>query len=172
MKAGSAVAVTLRKNLFESMMRTEVTFFDTNSIGSILTLISEDVRSIQDAFGPVKGTQLQGIATFIAAVIAQFIYYWKMALIYLGSLVILFGGAAIFAPFMDKHSKVKAEMAAQSMTIAEEAVSAIRTIRGFNREEEEFRRYSTANRTGHYHEKISGAYTAAMVFVMFPPSDG
>jgi ABC-type multidrug transport system fused ATPase/permease subunit len=52
--AGSQIAVGLRNQLFGSMMRSEVEYFDRNPIGGILTLLSEDARSVQDAFGLVK----------------------------------------------------------------------------------------------------------------------
>jgi ABC-type multidrug transport system fused ATPase/permease subunit len=167
MKTGSAVLVALRKNLFESMMRNEVAFFDTNSIGNVLTLISEDARSIQDAFGPVKGSQLQSIGSLIGGIVIQFIYSWKMTLMFIGTFVVMFGGAAIFAPCVDKHSKVKAGMASQAMTIAEETISAIRTVRGFNREDGELKRYSIANRSAQHHERMSGVYMVAMVGTIF-----
>jgi ABC-type multidrug transport system fused ATPase/permease subunit len=167
MKSGSAVAVALRKKLFDHMMRNEVAFFDTNPIGGILSLLSEDARLVQDAFGPIKGTQIQSIVSFLAAIVAQFFYSWKMSLMYLGSFILIFATMPIFVPGVEKHSTLKAEFNAKSMTIAEEAISSIRTVRSFNREDKELSRYSEANRKAQHHEKLVGAYMVAMVFVMF-----
>jgi ABC-type multidrug transport system fused ATPase/permease subunit len=167
MKAGSALSVALRRRLFEKMMRSEVTFFDTNPIGGILTLLSEDARLVQDAFGPIKGTQIQSIGTFISAIVAQFFYSWKISLIYLASFVAVFAGMPLFGPGMERHSKLKSDFTAKTMTIAEEAISSIRTVRSFNREDVEFARYSEANRASQHHDKIVGAYLVGMVFVMF-----
>jgi ABC-type multidrug transport system fused ATPase/permease subunit len=50
-RIGANLSKNLKKDLFVSMMKSEVAFFDTTPIGGILTVISEDVTNVQNAFG-------------------------------------------------------------------------------------------------------------------------
>jgi ABC-type multidrug transport system fused ATPase/permease subunit len=68
---------------------------------------------------------------------------------------------------MDKHSTLKADFTAKTMTIAEETISSIRTVRSFNRENTELERFSTANRIAQHHEKVIGVHMVVMIFLVF-----
>jgi ABC-type multidrug transport system fused ATPase/permease subunit len=140
--AGSEMAVSLRKQLFEAMMRSEVEYFDQNPIGGILTLLSEDARNVQDAFGPIKGTQCQVIGSLIAGVIAHFVYSWRTALIYTGVFILDNFISVRMMKNMGAHIGKKFFFQAQAMTIAEETIASFRTVRSFNRETEEVKRYA------------------------------
>lgn len=134
-QAGSALSVKIRKDLFNNMMRCEVQFFDVNPIGGIITLISEDAKAVQEAFGTVKGTQVQNLGQFLTGTILTFVYSWKIGLIFIASCVLigLVGGA--FMPGIAKNSEQKFQFSSKMMTYAEESLSAIRTVRGYNQEE-------------------------------------
>jgi ABC-type multidrug transport system fused ATPase/permease subunit len=117
------------------MMQSEVAFFDITPIGGILTLLSEDAQQVQDAFGTIKGGQIQSIAQFVSGIIMSFIYSWKMALVSLCSIPGIFLVMTIVSPFIMKSARLKFQHIAESMTIA------VRTVKGFNREEQESERF-------------------------------
>jgi ABC-type multidrug transport system fused ATPase/permease subunit len=70
----SYLSTRLKKGLFVNMMRSDVTFFDVNRIGSILTPLSEDVQQVEDAFGQIKGAQLTNMGQSIMGVCMAFAY--------------------------------------------------------------------------------------------------
>ena len=166
MRAGSALSVKIRRNLFNKMMKSEVTFFDVNPIGGILTLLSEDARVVQDAFGPIKGIQLQNISSFIAAVIATLCFNWKIGCLYVASFLLLGITLPIFSPGIQRHSKLRFEFITKSITIAEEAIANIRTVRGFNREDDEKKRFHEANAKGQRHAKLEDMYLVGLIIVV------
>jgi ABC-type multidrug transport system fused ATPase/permease subunit len=166
LRAGSAISVQIRKNLFAKMMQSEVTFFDVNPVGGILSLLSEDARFVQSAFGPVKGIQIQNLSGFLFAIIITFVYSWRIGLIYFGSLVAILLVAPLFLPGMDRHSKLKAEKVADTITIAEEAISSIRTVRGFNREDREIERFGESNRLAQHHERMVSIIMTSLIALM------
>ena len=131
----------MRDNLFTSMMKDDVAFFDENSIGGILTLLSEDSQIVQEAFGSTKGTQIGNLAQFLMGLIMCYVYSWKLALI--ATALIPFSVVIIstFSCCIDRHVIRKFMYVANSMTIAEETLAAIRTVRGFNREKMEISRF-------------------------------
>jgi ABC-type multidrug transport system fused ATPase/permease subunit len=155
-KAGSALSVKMRNALFENMMRCEVEYFDKNPIGGILTLLSEDARTVQDAFGPIKGTQLQVIGTFISAVVSHFTYSWRTALIYLSTLVVVAVVVPLCVRAMAGHVRLKFIHLSKTMTIADETFSSIRTVRSFNRESKEVERFHMQNGLSQGHERKAG----------------
>ena len=130
---GAELSTHIRKDLFTNMMKSEVTFFDVNPIGGILTLLSEDAQMVQDSFGHMKGTQIQNISQFISGITLAYFYNWRLALIATAVLPIIGGTVACFIPGVIRNSTLRFQFLSKSMTIAEETLSSIRTVRSFNR---------------------------------------
>jgi ABC-type multidrug transport system fused ATPase/permease subunit len=149
------------------MMKSEVSFFDVTPIGGVLTLLSEDAQQVQDAFGTTKGNQLQGVAQFLTGIILAFVYSWKMALISMATVPAIGIAFLIFNPGITKQSAQQFTYTSNSMTIAEETLSSIRTVRGFNREDKEIERFIKETNVSVKHERILGyLVTGMMSFVM------
>lgn len=140
-RVGSKLSNRLKKDLFTNMMRSEVTFFDVNPIGSILTVLSEDAQDVENAFGQVKGTQFQNVGQFLMGIIMSFTKSWKLALISLCTIPIMAVVVACLMPSLLKQAGIKFKFVSTSMTIAEEALSSIRTVKGCNREDLELHRF-------------------------------
>ncbi|KAK8841873.1 hypothetical protein M9Y10_026825 [Tritrichomonas musculus] len=134
-RVGSNVATKLKNDLFTSMMKNDVTFFDTNPIGSLLTVLSEDAQDVENAFGHTKGTQFQNIGQFLMAIIMSFIKDWRLALICLCTIPVMAIVTAILIPGIIKYAQIKFQHVSKSMTMAEETLSSIRTVKGCNRED-------------------------------------
>lgn len=166
-RIGSEFTISLKRQLFENMMRSEVAFFDVNPIGGIMTLLGEDSQLVQDSFGTIKGTQLQNFGQFFGGIVLCYVYQWRMALI--ATCIIPFTIVVIFvmSKFIDRHINFKYYYVSESMTIAEETLSAIRTVRGANREDQEIKRFMKETR--HVYEedsKISYWISAMMSTIM------
>ncbi|OHT13465.1 ABC transporter family protein [Tritrichomonas foetus] len=137
-QAGSIVSLKLRKLLFESIVRSDVSFIDSSSIGEMITLMSEDAKSIQTAFGTDKGKQIQNLSTFLCGLIFTFIYSWKVGLIFLGLCIIIPFLSMPFVPGIKKHSINKFIHTSAMMTYIEETISSIRVYRSFNQEDHRY----------------------------------
>jgi ABC-type multidrug transport system fused ATPase/permease subunit len=162
-RIGSYLSVKVRKDLFNNMMKSEISFFDVTSIGGILTILSEDAQSVQDAFGTFKGTQIQSITQFLSSIIISFIYSWKLALISMCCLPGLLIIMIILGPSMMKNAKLSFQYVAESITIAEEALAAIRTVQGFNQEKHEIERFAGSTKKASHHENIFGIFMMIML---------
>lgn len=140
-RMGSRFILDLKARLFDSLMTNDIPYFDITPIGGILTLLGEDSQLVQDNFGTTKGIQFQNLGQFLTGIILAYVYQWKLALI--ATCILPFAIIVIFffSKFIDKHINKKFFYVARMMTIAEEALSAIRTVRGFNREDIEFQRF-------------------------------
>jgi ABC-type multidrug transport system fused ATPase/permease subunit len=81
------------------------------------------------------------IGTFIAGIVSHFAYSWRTALIHIASLVIVLIITPQMMKIVIRHIGKKFFFQSQAITIAEETFSSIRTVRSFNREPVESRRY-------------------------------
>lgn len=162
-RLGSSVSTKLKHDLFQNMMKSEVSFFDINPIGNILTLLSEDAQSVQDAFGTTKGTQIMSLGQFLAGIILAYVYSWRLALIATATIPLIFILLIIVMPPIIKNAAIRFEHVAVSMTIAEETLSSIRTVRGFNREKIEVRRFMKETKEASKYERKIGFWITLMV---------
>ncbi len=66
---------TIRQNLFRSILRKEVGYFDTHKVGELSIRLTDDVNKIQDGIGDKLGSTCQFISSFfIGLIIGKFIY--------------------------------------------------------------------------------------------------
>lgn len=163
---GAKLSSDLRRNLFLAMMKSEVTFFDTTPIGGVLTMLSEDAQQVQDAFGTTKSTQIACLGQFLSGIILAFVYSWQMALVAVAIIPILGIVVFIMVPPIVKHTGLRFKYLQEGMTIAEETLSSIRTVRGFNREDEEIKRFDSTIRSSSKQEQIVGYIICALMCVI------
>ena len=151
-RVGSEFTNDLKSHVFEKLMKSEVSYFDCTPIGNILTLLGEESQSVQDSFGNTKGLQFQYLGQALVGLILCYCYSWKCALI--ATCIIPYACIIIYfcSKLIDRHINLRFLYIADSMTIAEETLSTIRTVRGFNREDIEFGRFmeQTENSTKEY----------------------
>ena len=140
-RVGSELTNDLKSKVFERLMKSEVSYFDSTPIGDILTLLGEESQSVQDSFGITKGLQFQYIGQALVGIFLCYYYCWKCALIATCIIPFVCINIYIFSKFIDRHINLRFIYIADSMTIAEETLSTIRTVRGFNREDIEFDRF-------------------------------
>ena len=55
-------------------MMCDITFYDSNSICSLITLLSEDSETVQNSFGPVKGGQTFRLDQFLFSMLMCLFY--------------------------------------------------------------------------------------------------
>ena len=140
-RVGSKISTKIKDEIFTHIMTFDVAFYDTHSIGSLLTVLGEDSAVIQECFGTSKGLQVQNLGQFLVGWILTMVYSWKLGLIMLCIVPVVVVLMLIFHPYIDKCGRISFIYTAKSVTIADETISAIRTVRGFNCEESDAQRY-------------------------------
>lgn len=129
-------------------------------------MLSEDSQILQDVFGNTKGVQIQNLSQFLSGVISLFVFRWELGLVLVGSLPVIFLISQRFLPGIELSTKLKFLGVSKSMTIAEEALSSIRTVKGFNNEEYELQKFVTATKLGAKHESMVGVKMTLMGMTM------
>ena len=163
-RIGSIVIIKIKSAMFTNMMRSEVCFFDVNPVGDVLTLLSEDAESVELSFGKVKGVQMSAISQGIVGLVFGLWRGYDVALIALVCVPIIGLILVLLVPSILRHSAKKFQYTSNSMTIAEETLASVRTVRGFNREAHEIERFTKETRGASMHDKSIGLIITFFLF--------
>ncbi|CAG11905.1 unnamed protein product [Tetraodon nigroviridis] len=117
----------IRERFFHSIMQQEISWFDVNEIGELNTRLTDDVYKIQEGIGDKVGLLIQASSTFITSFIIGFVDGWKLTLVIL----------ALLTSFTSKEQTAYAKAGA----VAEEVLSAIRTVFAFSGQNKAIKKY-------------------------------
>lgn len=169
---GTRVENRMKIDMYTNLMKSEVSYFDITPVGNILTLLSEDAEAIEIAFGNVKATQFAAVVQGISGLVFALVRKWDVALISIAFVPVVIIALLICVPFILKHSAIKFKNVSESMTIAEETLGAIRTVRGFTREEVEIHRFMKATKEAARRDKYIGLIVVVFLLVVLVSTIG
>uniref|UniRef100_A0A4W6CGJ9 ATP-binding cassette, sub-family B (MDR/TAP), member 4 n=1 Tax=Lates calcarifer TaxID=8187 RepID=A0A4W6CGJ9_LATCA len=127
----------IRKLFFHRIMQQDIGWFDVNETGELNTRLTDDVYKIQEGIGDKAGMLVQAFTTFFSSFIIGFTKGWKLTLVILAVSPALGVSAAVLAAFTTKEQTAYAKAGA----VAEEVLSAIRTVFAFSGQDREIKRY-------------------------------
>ncbi|CAL8247209.1 unnamed protein product [Lota lota] len=134
-------AKRLRTLFFHRIMRQDIGWFDVNETGELNTRLTDDVFKIQEGIGDKMGTLIQSFTTFFASFIIGFVNGWKLTLVILSISPLLGISAALFSTVLTSFTSKEQSAYAKAGAVAEEVLSAIRTVFAFNGQNKEISRY-------------------------------
>ncbi|XP_058079550.1 ABC transporter B family member 19-like [Magnolia sinica] len=129
---GERSAQRIRTEYLRAVLRQDIGFFDTQiSTGDIMHGISSDVAQIQEVMGEKMAHFVHHVFTFISGYVVGFIRSWKVALVVLSvTPLMMFCGIAYKAVYVGLTSKEEVSYR-KAGTVAQQAISAIRTVFSF-----------------------------------------
>ena len=131
----------IRKKFFYCILRQDIGFFDTNSVGELNTRLAEDIKKISDGMGDKIGITVQSLSRFVAGLAIAFYYGWELALVILAIAPILMTSAGIMFKITSSFTKKELDAYAAAGAIAEEVLNSIKTVTAFGGQIEEGVRY-------------------------------
>ena len=131
----------IRKKFFYCILRQDIGFFDTNSVGELNTRLAEDIKKISDGMGDKIGITVQSLSRFVAGLGIAFYYGWELALVILAIAPILMTSAGIMFKITSSFTKKELDAYAAAGAIAEEVLNSIKTVTAFGGQTEEGVRY-------------------------------
>uniref|UniRef100_A0A8C8SJZ5 Bile salt export pump n=1 Tax=Pelusios castaneus TaxID=367368 RepID=A0A8C8SJZ5_9SAUR len=161
----------IRKAYFRKIMRMEIGWFDCTSVGELNTRMSDDVNKINDAIADQAAIFLQRFTTFICGFLLGFASGWKLTLVIIAVSPLLGIGAAFLGLAVAKLTGLELKAYAKAGAVADEVLSAIRTVAAFGGERKEVERYDKnlvyAQRWGIRKGMIMGFFTGYIWFIIF-----
>uniref|UniRef100_A0A3Q3Q392 ATP-binding cassette, sub-family B (MDR/TAP), member 4 n=1 Tax=Monopterus albus TaxID=43700 RepID=A0A3Q3Q392_MONAL len=131
----------IRKLFFHRIMQQNIGWFDVNETGELNTRLTDDVYKIQEGIGDKTGMLIQALSCFVSSFIIGFTKGWKLTLVILAVSPALGVSAALFSKVLTSFTSKEQSAYAKAGAVAEEVLSAIRTVFAFSGQNREIRRY-------------------------------
>lgn len=142
-KAGLSMLNTLRCRCYEHLQRLSLVFHDRSSVGDSLYRVTGDTFSIQTLFNGGLVPFIQSTVMLVGIAVILFRMDWALTLLALLIVPPLVFSLRFFNKRIDRISQVYYEKESSIYTVAQESLSAIRTVQAFAREDYEQRRFGT-----------------------------
>ncbi|XP_054630293.1 ATP-binding cassette sub-family B member 9 isoform X1 [Dunckerocampus dactyliophorus] len=153
----------LRNHLFRALTRQEIGFFDENHTGDITSRLSADTTQVSDLISQNVNMLLRSTIKGIGFLIFMFGMSWKLTLVNMMGLPFVAFLSEYYGNYYKKLTKEVQTSLAKANKVAEETISAMRTVRSFANERQEADSYY-AKLTTMYHlnKKQALAYACYM----------
>ncbi|EER92449.1 hypothetical protein BDA96_01G441800 [Sorghum bicolor] len=132
---GERQTAVIRSKYVQVLLNQDMSFFDTyGNNGDIVSQVLSDVLLIQSAISEKVGNYIHNMATFAGGLIVGLLNCWQIALLTLatGPLIVAAGGISNI--FLHRLAENIQDAYAEAASIAEQAISYIRTLYAFTNE--------------------------------------
>ncbi len=171
---GQRVIMDLRLRLYNHMQRLSFRYFSGKRVGELLSRVTNDVNVLQDVTTNVVVNLIVQTVTFLG--ILGFLIYlnWQLTLVTFGVLPAAILAIQVASKRLRRVGHDIQEQLARLSAIAEEALSAIRIVRAFATEDEEFERFRQQNRANfkalmrgtQIHAALSGVVEVILIIAL------
>nr|GEV38438.1 ABC transporter B family member 19-like [Tanacetum cinerariifolium] len=125
----------IRKKYVQVILNQNMSFFDTyGNNGDIVNQVLTDVQVIQCALGEKVRDYIYNITICLGALAIAFLNSWQIAFLALATGPLIFASSGITNIFLHKCEENLKDVYEQSASVAEEALSNIRTLYAFTNE--------------------------------------
>ncbi|NXF01571.1 MDR1 protein, partial [Smithornis capensis] len=139
--AATRQTARIRQKFFFAVLHQEMAWFDTTQIGMLNTRLTEDINTIHQGIGDKICIFLQYFTTFLEGIIIGFIYGWKLTLVVLSISPLLAASAAVWSTLLASLTAKELSAYAEAGAVAEEILTAIRTVVAFNGQQKALAKY-------------------------------
>jgi len=147
------VVAKLREDVFAHLVHLSPGFFTERRTGELTSRLSADLAVLQTLLGTWLSELSRQVIFLIGGIALLIFTHPRLTTTTLAVVPLVVGSAIFFGRQLRRASTGLQDKVAESMGMADEAFSQIRTVQSFVREEEETRRY---------HGLLSGVVTAAV----------
>uniref|UniRef100_A0A8C5FH92 Transporter 1, ATP-binding cassette, sub-family B (MDR/TAP) n=1 Tax=Gadus morhua TaxID=8049 RepID=A0A8C5FH92_GADMO len=137
----SCIHTSVQGKVFQSVLKQEIAFFDTNKTGEIVSRITTDTNSMSEALSEQLSLVMWYTARLVFILYFMFSQSWQISLFTCMGLPILWIIPECSGTFHQAISKKVAECIAQANQVATETFSNMKTVRCFANEDGEIKRY-------------------------------
>jgi ATP-binding cassette subfamily B (MDR/TAP) protein 9 len=134
--------VRLRKMVFTALIENDIGFFDKVKTGDMLSRLSADTTTMSDLISQNLNGFLWNFVKTIGTLIFILKLSWQLSLTCFIGAPIVFAVGKLYGNYYRKLSTKVQKFMAEANSVAEEALSTIRTVRSFANEDGEIKSYS------------------------------
>lgn len=143
---GQHIIKDIRIEVFKKILQFKMTYFDTTSVGRLVTRVVSDVETIANFFSQGVFTIISDILKMLVVIVIMLIINWQLALISFAVMPILIYATRIFqisikGTFQDVRNQV-----ANLNGFVQERVTGMKIVQLFNREKVEYQNFVEINK--------------------------
>ncbi|KAJ3394491.1 ATP-binding cassette, sub-B (MDR TAP), member 8 [Lobulomyces angularis] len=135
---------SLKLELYESLLRQDISFFDKNMQGQVTNRLTQDVSEFKSVFGLVITQGLKCFTQVVGSAIHLFKVSSKLSFALISTMPLLYVFLNFYGMYLRKLSRLARIGDGKANGLAGEAISQIRTVRAFANEDKELKKYAEA----------------------------
>ena len=139
--SGERIVLRLRQRLYQQILSQEISFFDFNRTGELMSRLASDCTTLQNTVSVNVSMGLRNLGQVIGGLGFMFYTSWRLSLVMLLLIPPVALAAAVFGKRIRKFSKESQGALAEASIVAEETISGVRTVKSFVQEDSEVSRY-------------------------------
>jgi len=143
---GQKVMYDLRKELFAHLQRLQLSFYDRNPVGRLVTRVTADVDVLNEMFASGMVAIFGDFFTLLSIVVVMLELNWKMALLTFSILPIIMVVTMAFRKAVrESYRRIRIAIARINAYL-QEHITGMSVLQLFNREARSFEEFETVNR--------------------------
>ncbi|QNM85680.1 ABC transporter ATP-binding protein [Polaribacter pectinis] len=142
---GQHIIRDIRAKIFRHILQFKMSYFDTNSVGKLVTRVVSDIETIAAFFSNGVFTIVSDILQMFAVIVLMFFLNWKLAFIALAVLPILIYATAVFKKAIKATFQEVRNQVANLNGFVQERVTGMKIVQLFNREKIEYVNFMEIN---------------------------
>ncbi|KAG5381686.1 hypothetical protein IGI04_033156 [Brassica rapa subsp. trilocularis] len=145
-RTGERQASRMRERYLKAVLRQDVGYFDLHvtSTSDVITSVSSDSLVIQDVLSEKLPNFLMNASAFVASYILSFIMLWRLTIVGFPFVVLLLIPGLMYGRALTSISRKIREEYNEAGSIAEQAISLVRTVYAFGSERKLIAKFSVA----------------------------
>lgn len=142
---GQHIIRDIRAKIFRHILQFKMSYFDTNSVGRLVTRVVSDIETIAAFFSNGVFTILSDLLKMFAVTIVMLFLNWQLALITLAILPILVYATKLFQVAIKETFQQVRNQVANLNGFVQERVTGMKIVQLFNREDIEYENFKEIN---------------------------
>ena len=142
---GQHIIRDIRSKIFKHILQFKMSYFDTNSVGKLVTRVVSDIETIAAFFSNGVFTIFSDILKMLAVTVVMLFLNWKLALITLSILPILLYATKLFQVAIKATFQEVRNQVANLNSFVQERVTGMKIVQLFNRENIEYQNFKEIN---------------------------
>lgn len=143
--AGSNVIKNLRISLFKHVQKLPIHYFDNLPAGKVVARITNDTQTILELFTVMLPSYISGIVNITGIIIVIFIFNYKVGLLALIVVPLLFFWLMYYRKISDQYNHIVRERNSDMNAMLNESINGMTIIQAFNQEEKIYREFTALN---------------------------
>ena len=147
------VVQKLRKDVFEHIQTLPIQYFDNLPAGKIVARVTNDTEAVRNLYVQVLSNFATSFISIIGVYIALFILNWKMAMLALLMIPVIYLWMILYRKFASKYNDVIRTKIADINAMINESIQGMTIIQAFRREQQMTKEFDDMNNEHYAYER-------------------